>query len=126
MRSRRSGQDHDAAVARRLEQLRTELDATRGGQGAAPAVVAPVVEPAAGGEWWEGHTRVAVRPLVVVPPLESPPAEPRRPQPVEVPGPSAPAEPPWVPVPGRHAARRRRPGLAEALPDTLRGRVGLG
>lgn len=103
-----------------------ELDATRGGQGAARAAAAPAVEPAAGGEWWEGHTRVAGRPLVVVPPLEALPAEPRPPRPVEVLGPSAPAEPPRVPVPGRHAARRRRPGLAEALPDTLRGRVGLG
>lgn len=36
-----------------------------------------------------------------------------------------PAEPPVVPVPGRHASRR--PGrLAALVPETLRGRVGLG
>ncbi|GEP37836.1 hypothetical protein NPS01_14990 [Nocardioides psychrotolerans] len=123
MRSRRSSQDHDAAVARRLEQLRAELAATRGGQeGASPEALA-VVEPAAGGEWWDGHTRVAGarRPLVVVPPFKAPHEEPRRSETAETA-----AEPPWVPVPGRHAARRRRPGLADALPDTLRGRVGLG
>ena len=124
MRSRRSGQDHDAAVARRLEQLRAELAATRGSQDAAPAEVTPVVEPAAGGEWWEGHTRVAGsrRPLVVVPPLTGPPRDQ---------GPGDPGhDAPLGPVPGRHAARRRRPGLpdalTDALPDTLRGRVGLG
>lgn len=131
MRSRRSSQDHDAAVARRLEQLRAELEATRDGRSATPAVepfVEPFVEPAAGGEWWEGHTRVATqrRPLVVVPPLEPVPV----PAPAPASGPRAPEEVPSVPVPGRHAARRRRPGLAaalpDALPDTLRGRVGLG
>lgn len=97
-----------------------ELATTRGGQGAAPTEAAPVVEPAAGGEWWEGHTRVAGsrRPLVVVPPLtvssrDRGPGDPED-------------EAPLVPVPGRHAARRRRPGLTDALPDTLRGRVGLG
>jgi competence protein ComEA len=110
MRSRRSQQEHEQAVSRRLAQLSAELASTRGELPDA----APAVAPAAGGDWWDGHTRVApVRaPLVVVPPpLEAPDAF---------------DEPPAVPVPGRHAARRGRRLLAEALPETLRGRVVLG
>ncbi len=96
-----------------------ELAGTRGGQVPAPVDAPAAVEPAAGGEWWEGHTRVAAsrRPLVAVPPLEVPPAGPPALGADEV---------PLVPVPGRHAARRPRLPLAAALPDTLRGRVGLG
>ncbi|MFA6299013.1 MAG: ComEA family DNA-binding protein [Nocardioides sp.] len=118
MRSRRSQQEHEQAVSRRLAQLSAELATTRGEVPEAAPAVTQVVAPAAGGEWWDGHTRVApVRaPLVVVPPPPEPPADP-------------PAVP-TVPVPGRHAARRGRwvgrGLLADALPETLRGRVGLG
>ncbi|MDP3893521.1 ComEA family DNA-binding protein [Nocardioides sp.] len=111
MRSRRSQQEHEQAVSRRLAQLSAELATTRG----------EALAPAAGGEWWDGHTRVAPAraPLVVVPPPE---AEPPAPEPA---APEAPAVP-VVPVPGRHAARRGRRLLADALPETLHGRVGLG
>ncbi|MDO9496191.1 MAG: helix-hairpin-helix domain-containing protein [Nocardioides sp.] len=114
MRSRRSQQEHEQAVSRRLAQLSAELATTRGDVPEAAPSATQAVAPAAGGEWWDGHTRVApVRgPLVVVPP---PPAEP----------PAAPLAVPVVPVPGRHAARRGRRLLADALPETLRGRIGL-
>ncbi len=102
-------------MARRLAQLSAELSATH----VPGAADARDVAPAAGGEWWDGHTRVAParRPLVVVPPTVDPPAPP----PPEDPA----GEPPPVPVPGRHAARRRRV-LAAAVPEPLRGRAWLG
>jgi competence protein ComEA len=113
MRSRRAQQEHDEAVARRLAQLSAELATSRADEPSAARDVAP----AAGGAWWEAHTRVAParRPLVVVPPVAEPEAEPAPP----------PVPPPPVPVPGRHAARRRRV-LAQAVPESLRGRVLLG
>lgn len=84
-------------MSRRLAQLSADVAAAR---------VDPAVAPAAGGDWWTGHTRVAEpRPALVVAP---------EPEPL----------PPLVPVPGRHAARRRSRFLA--VPDTLRGRVALG
>ena len=92
-------------MSRRLALLGAELAASRS---SAPPPAVPDDEEA---PWWDEHTRVAA---------------PRRPQSAQ---PSAPAsEPrpaPVVPVPGRHAARRRerRPAL---LPETLRGRVLLG
>jgi competence protein ComEA len=81
MRSRATASDHQAAVARRLELLTTEL------------------------------TTVRRDPLSPVSPVSPP-------------------EPQLAHTPGRHASRRRAGGvgasLAEALPDTLRGRIGLG
>ena len=87
MASRPSRADHEAAVARRLEQLSAELAGVRG-------------EPS-----WRG---------------DGPSREP-------VPDPS-PAETsdPRVPVPGRHAARRRRSAADGLVPEPLRGRVALG
>jgi len=91
MGTRRTSAEHEEAVARRLARLSADVAAAR---------AAPEVAPAAGGEWWDGYTRLAQRPpLEVVPP------------------------PAALPVPGRHAARRPRPAL---LPETLRGRVRLG
>jgi competence protein ComEA len=93
----RTRPDHRDAVARRLELLRAELD---------PDGVPPPEED----PWWE-----------TAPVLELVPAGPGD------------AEPPPVPVPGRHAARRRlSPSgwlgerAAGAVPDTLRGRSGVG
>jgi competence protein ComEA len=81
MASRPSRADHEAAVARRLEQLSAELAGVRG---TAPA--APPDRPA-----------------------EAADPDPR------------------VPVPGRHAARRRRGPVADGVvPEPLRGRVALG
>lgn len=94
----RTRPDHREAVARRLELLRAERDPE--------GRVATEEE-----HWWE-----AVPVLELVPP--APAAEPR---------------PPLVPVPGRHAARRPSSAVAwvvervaGVLPETLRGRVGLG
>ena len=61
--------------------------------------------------WWDEHTRIAT-PRVLP---DEPPLVPR----------AASPPPPVVPVPGRHAARRREPG-PPLLPATLRGRVLLG
>ena len=81
-------------MSRRLAQLSADVAAARG---------EPAVAPAAGGEWWEGHTWPADRPTLEVVPVPEP-------------------GPPAVPMPGRHAARRP----VRLLPDTLRGRVRLG
>lgn len=99
MGTRRTSAEREEALTRRLAQLSDDVAAAR---------AAPTVAPAAGGEWWAGHTRVAERPrLEVVPP----------------PGPEPPPLVPVpLPVPGRHAARR----TSALLPDTLRGRVRFG
>jgi competence protein ComEA len=104
MRSRSLAHDHDAAVARRLELLTSELAAVREGspQGAmfpatpGPARIRAVPDLGAGDE-----------PAGVEPP----------------------PRPPEVLMPGRHASRRlttARRGGAGWMPDALRGRVGLG
>jgi competence protein ComEA len=103
MRPRRSSAEHQEAVSRRLAQLSADVAAARAD---------PVVAPAAGGDWWAGHTRVA-QPRAALEVVADAVAEPE-------PG----LPPPVVPTPGRHAARRRSP--AAVLPDTLRGRVALG
>lgn len=118
MRSRRTGSEHQQVVSRRLAQLSDELAAARAGARSASSSLSPggsadaVVAPAAGGEWWSDHTRVSGLPLHVVP-------EPVVLEPEPALAPSPPAPP--VPVPGRHAARR-----GSGVPETLRGRVGLG
>jgi len=89
MASRPSRADHDAAVARRLEQLSAELAGVRGESS------------------WAGR-----------PPVEAVPDDP----PVDVP----PGAEPRMPVPGRHAARRRGRVTDGLVPEPLRGRVGLG
>jgi competence protein ComEA len=96
MGSRRSSAEHQEAVSRRLAQLSADVAAARAD---------PVVAPAAGGDWWSGHTRVAEAPALEV---------------VAEPDPL----PPAVPMPGRHAARR--PLSLSLLPDSLRGRAALG
>lgn len=109
MRTRRPSPEHQEAVARRLAQLSAELATSR---------PEPEPEPPDApdpGAWWSEHTRVAAaRPRPEVDPEPEP-------------GPAGLA--PTVPVPGRHAARRRlAPGrvVAGLLPETLRGPVGLG
>jgi competence protein ComEA len=93
----RTRPDHREAVARRLELLRAELDPD--------GMPSPDEDP-----WWE-----TAPVLELVPPV------------------TADAGAPPVPVPGRHAARRRRSPLAwlgdrtgDAVPEELRGRVGVG
>lgn len=115
MRSRRPSPEHQEAVSRRLALLSAELAAVR----EEPDPVAVTAD----GEWWDDHTRVAApRPLLVAVPDPGPVAGPGA-------GPLASEAPPVVPVPGRHAARRRlAPGrvLAGLVPEPLRGPVGLG
>jgi competence protein ComEA len=85
-------------VSRRLALLSAELSAVR----PPPPTPTPTPEP----EWWDEHTRIAA-------PRQPPPAPPA-------------SAPPPVPIPGRHAARRRRSSTAGLVPSTLRGRVLLG
>ena len=94
----RARPDHQEAVSRRLALLSAEL-----------ATVRPE-PPLEDDDWSAPHTRVRPVPIRAVPDLVSDPDHP----PVL----------PLVPVPGRHASRRRL--LAGLLPETLRGRVGLG
>ncbi|WP_206051781.1 ComEA family DNA-binding protein [Nocardioides ferulae] len=107
MRSRRPSPAHQEAVSRRLALLGAELAAVRA---AAPAEEPEVddPDPATGSEWWEDHTRVRPSPWAETPSVDQPDAG------LAV-----------IPVPGRHAARRRG-RIADAVPPTLRGRVALG
>ncbi|WP_091118944.1 ComEA family DNA-binding protein [Nocardioides terrae] len=98
----RTRPDHREAVARRLELLRAELD---------PDAVAPPRPPA---DPWADSDWEAVPVLELLPPVTDDP------------------DPPLVPVPGRHASRRRaaalagcRERVAALVPETLHGRVGL-
>jgi competence protein ComEA len=109
MGHRRTSQEHQEAVSRRLAQLSAELDGVRGGRLDDPTVVRPATAP---GDFAMPltHTRVRARPApepaLTVPAAEEPP--------------------PVVAAPGRHASRRPGRSLAAVLPPTLRGRVALG
>jgi competence protein ComEA len=92
----RARPDHQEAVSRRLALLSAELAAVR--------PEPPIAEE---DDWSAPHTRVRPGPLGAVP---APVGEPE--------------DLPVVPVPGRHASRRRV--LAGLVPETLRGRAGLG
>ena len=115
MRSRsHAALDHDAAVARRLELLSSELAAVRDGT------------PEPGDPWVsQGRARMGAVPDIVrdlEPDLGSGSASPP-------PLPPAPPVPPVARAPGRHVSRRTTgaPGsLAGLLPDPWRGRVWLG
>lgn len=115
MRTRRPSPEHQEAVARRLAQLSAELATSR----AEPIAQDPVPEdpddpdepdgPDEPDDWWAQHARETW-------PGASDPEDPSDPA-------------PELPVPGRHAARRRlAPGrlVAGLLPETLRGPIGLG
>lgn len=111
----RTRPDHREAVARRLELLRSELDtdaspASEDPAGTSPPRATEAASPSAPTEepWWE-----AVPVLELVPPVPDV------------------RDPPLVPVPGRHAARRAtvsgvRARLAGLVPETLRGKVRVG
>jgi competence protein ComEA len=110
MRSRSLAAQHDAAVARRLELLTTELAAVRE-RGSIPDTP---VRPAA---WWSPHGHTHIR---AVPDLDGDEAECER---EDVSGSSGPA-PTMARMPGRHASRRTPWSLG--VPDAVRGRVALG
>lgn len=116
MRTSRPSPEHQEAVSRRLAQLSAEL--------------ATVRRPADDDAWadaepeeWLGHTRVRAERLPAAwPDLVPDPVPASVPDQLPDPG----AEPPQVPVPGRHASRRAGRVLADAVPETLRGRLTLG
>ena len=123
MPTRRPSPEHQEAVARRLALLSAELS------GARPAREPGVLEDARSvpgpTPWSDGHTRIrppSTGPASLAESSVSREAGP--PGPAGSPGP--PAVAPLVPVPGRHASRRRGRGLAGTVPETLRGRVALG
>jgi competence protein ComEA len=112
MRSRSLAAQHDAAVARRLELLTSELAAVRH---EAPGGLADAAATRPrGAESWspQGHTHIRA-----VPDLETEPVDD-----------DSSARPPSVArLPGRHASRRvSERGWSLWVPDQLRGRIALG
>lgn len=92
--------DHQEAVTRRLALLSAELAAVR-------ASDATTSEPG-------------------LPPGSPAPEQTPEPEPESEPDPTLGGRPaPRLPVPGRHASRRRGPGLTGLLPEPFRGRVAL-
>ena len=115
MRSRSLAAQHDAAVARRLELLTTELAAVR----ERDAIPDTLVRPAA--SWSpDGHTHIRAVPD---PAADESAAEGGGAD-DGVAVPSRPA-PTTVRMPGRHASRRTS-GWTSPVPDALRGRIALG
>ncbi len=113
MRSRSLAAQHDAAVARRLELLTTELAAVR----ERDAIPDTRVRPAAS---WSPTAHTHIR---AVPDLAGDEGDPDPDDAVEV---EAGRRPPTtVRMPGRHASRRTS-GWAVGVPDAVRGRIGLG
>jgi len=112
MRSRSLAAQHDAAVARRLELLTTELAAVRE-RGPVPDTR---VRPAAA---WSPHGHTHIRAL---PDLEAEHAE------ADVHDATDPSAPPptTARMPGRHASRRTPVPWSLGVPDAVRGRVALG
>jgi competence protein ComEA len=107
--------DHDAAVARRLELLTTELASVRHEAPSPDTRVRPGSDDL---DPWlpRDYTRIRVVPPPTVEPLADVDDDPVRPVSVD--------------VPGRHASRRASPVAASTarilLPDSLRGRLVLG
>ncbi len=111
MRNRSLAAQHDAAVARRLELLTTELSAVRERE----AIPDTRVRPAA--SWYpQGHTHIRA-----VPDLDDVPAAADE---ADVSGPAP--VPTTVRMPGRHASRRTTRVWSLGVPEAVRGRVGLG
>src|SRR3954469_2287205 len=115
MRNRRPSPEHQEAVSRRLAQLSAELATAR--PTADEASWTSGEEPA-----WAGR-RTRVRPVTGAELGGGPDALPDT-VPAEWEEPRG--DPPGVPVPGRHAARRASRLVEAAVPATLRGRVALG
>jgi competence protein ComEA len=109
MRSRSLAAQHEAAVARRLELLTTELAAVRENDPSPDTHVRP------GASWTpQAHTRIRAVPDLDDDPDGDEPAEP------------AARTPSVVRLPGRHASRRSAVAWAGAVPESLRGRIALG
>jgi competence protein ComEA len=112
MRSRSLAAQHDAAVARRLELLTTELAAVRE-HGPSPDTR---VRPAAS---WSPQEHMHIR---AVPDLDDDPDGEDAERSVRPGGPV----PSVVRLPGRHASRRTSAGWVGMVPEGLRGRIALG
>jgi competence protein ComEA len=112
MRSRSLAAQHDAAVARRLELLTTELATVRE-RGPTPDTR---VRPAAS---WTSHGHTDIR-AVPDPAADEADRGPDRGS-EELAGPA----PTMVRMPGRHASRRFGGGWPLGVPDAVRARVGL-
>jgi competence protein ComEA len=112
MRSRSQAIQHDAAVARRLELLTTELATVRDRDPSPDTRVRPAAS-------WSPQAHTHIR---AVPDLD----DDREVDGPDLAGaPAAPA-PTAVRLPGRHASRRTSQGWSGLVPDGLRGRVALG
>jgi competence protein ComEA len=111
MRSRSLAAQHDAAVARRLELLTTELATVRE-RGAIPDTR---VRPAAS---WSPRGHTHIRAVAAMRDDDDADAE-------DAPAPPVPA-PTTVLMPGRHASRRAWASWSLGVPDTVRGRTALG
>jgi competence protein ComEA len=113
MRSRSLAAQHDAAVARRLQLLTTDLDAVRE---RGPDTVGSSL--AAARSWSaHGHARMQAVPDLVGP------ADADHDRSA---GKTTAASPSMARVPGRHASRRTPGSVVLGLPDALRGRIALG
>jgi competence protein ComEA len=111
MRSRSLAAQHDAAVARRLELLTTELATVRERETLPDTWVRPAAS-------WSPHGHTHIR---AVPDLVGDDGE-------TVPDPSAQSagrSPTTVRMPGRHASRRTT-GWSLGVPEAVRGRISLG
>jgi competence protein ComEA len=111
MRTRSLAAQHDAAVARRLELLTSELAAVRHGAPGGPAGAA-ATRPRRADSWSpQSHTHIRAVPDLVAEPdddTSSPPPSVAR-------------------LPGRHASRRvSERAWSGWVPDQLRGRIALG
>lgn len=121
MRPRRPPSDQQEAVARRLELLSAELASVREAAGPEDDDEGAIELPSAAPDT---HTRVRTEPGVA--PWSVGPAEEWTGEEWTDDEASPPPPPPPLPVPGRHASRRRaEPVLAAVVPATLRGRVVL-
>jgi competence protein ComEA len=117
MRSRSLAAQHDAAVARRLELLTTELAAVREHRPVPDTRVRPAAS-------WSPHGHTHIR---AVPDPEGDDPEVDDPDDGdERPAAFASVAPTSVRMPGRHASRRTSRAWSTGVPDALRGRVALG
>lgn len=124
MPTRRIGPDHQEAVSRRLAQLSAELAGVRPDLEIPTRARPPRPDPEP--EVPPTHTRVSAARAPARAPDRAVPAPPAPAGWQEPEQPPVEPDPPPVLPPGRHAARRFGRSVADAVPDTVRGRFVLG